>query len=261
MRILLALCLAYLVGLVCGMPAAMPFDYLGNLGFTPMREDLRVPADGRRRVVVLQHGILRSSFALGRLERALRDHGYEVHNLDYPSTMATLDAHADRLAAAVASLQIRSGADDISFVGHSMGGLVIEEYLRRPGAVKPAACVYIATPHRGAILADLRKHWFLYGLIMGTKAAGELSPGDAFHRRPIPYLERTGLIVGDIGDGNASIPGPDDGTVAVGEASLPGVASVTLPFGHTRIAFDPVTAVQVLTFLRHGRFEAVATDH
>jgi hypothetical protein len=136
-----------------------------------------------------------------------------------------------------------------------MGGLVIEQYLRQPGAVVPRACVYLATPHRGAVLADLRKHWFVFRLAMGSAAALQLSPGDALHRRPIPGPERSGVLVGDLGDGNASIPGPDDGTIAVAEGSLPGAAAtVRLPLGHTRIALHPDALREVLHFLRRGTF-------
>ena len=247
---------SWLVVVLCGMPMSWPFDYAVNFGFTPERADLRLADDGRRRVVVLQHGLLRGSSALGRIARTLRAHGYEVHNLGYPSTWGTIDEHADRLAAAVAALQSDEPIAELAFVGHSMGGLVIEEFLRRPGAPEPAACVYVATPHRGAMLADLRKNWWLFQLVMGRKAAFELSPGDPIHDRPIRFAGRSGVIIGDIGEGNDSIPGRDDGTVGVDEAALAGAADqLVLPLGHTRIGFAPQTAEQVLVFLRRGRFE------
>jgi len=78
-----AVVLAYVVSVVCGMPVAWPFDCLVNAGGVEVVPALRLPADGRRRVVVLQHGIWRSSYALLRLQRTLQAHGYEVHNLDY----------------------------------------------------------------------------------------------------------------------------------------------------------------------------------
>lgn len=259
-KFMLAVVGGYLVALLLGMPVAWPYDYMMNVGSTPVRLDLRPPDDGKRRVVVLQHGLLRSSTALLRLERTLRSHGYEVHNLDYPSTMATLEEHAERLAQALAEVRkpgpTRGAVSEWFFVGHSMGGLVIQEYLRRPEVQAPSACVYIATPHRGAGLADLRKHWFLFRLIMGTKAASQLSPGCEFHRQPIPFLGQTGTIFGDIGAGNRSIPGNDDGTVGVEEARLEdAAATLGLPFGHTRIASHPETAEQVLAFLHHRKFE------
>lgn len=261
LRTIALLCVAYVAGLVAGMPPAWPFDFAANLGFTPDRKDLRLPMDGKRHVVVLQHGLLRSSAALVRIERTLQRHGYEVHNLDYPSTAGTIAEHADRLARAIAAIDAAGPVAEMAFVGHSMGGLVIEEYLRRPEAHSPSACVYIATPHRGAVLADRRRHWFLFRWVMGDKAASELSTGDPLHQRPIPFAARSGVIVGDIGPGNSSIPGNDDGTVGVDEARLPGAAAeLVVPLGHTRIAFDPGTADAVLVFLRTGKFPSSTGD-
>ncbi len=257
---LLVLALGHGVAILAGVPISWPFDVLINLGATPERDDLRAPADGRRRVVVLQHGMWRTAAALGRLERTLRAHGYEVHNESYPSTRGTIQQFAQQLHDQVERI-CAEPVDDLYFVGHSMGGLVIEQYLRRPDARPVAGCVYLATPHRGAILADLRKHWFLFRLVMGTGAALQLSPGDPLYEQPIPLPERSGTVVGTLGAGNSSIPGDDDGTVGVAEATFPGAAdSVTLPLGHTRMAMDPDVCVQVLHFLRYGAFAPVAGE-
>lgn len=250
-----AVALAFAVGTLLGGPVSWPFDVVVNLGATVDVPELHVPADGRRRVVVLQHGMWRTPASLGRLARSLRAAGYEVHNCGYPSTVATIQDHAARLFDEVEACYATGPVDELAFVGHSMGGVVIEEYLRRSDARPPAACVYLATPHRGAILADLRKHWWLFRLAMGTKAAMQLSPGDAIYARPVPLADVSGTIVGDLGEGNASIPGHDDGTVAVAEAELPGAAAtVTLPVGHTGITTDPRVIEQVLHFLRHRGF-------
>jgi hypothetical protein len=214
------------------------------------------------RVVVLQHGLFRTHASLGRLARTLAHHGYEVLNPGYASTNDWLDAHAGRLGAAVAARAAAGPVDEWSFVGHSMGGLlVIQEYLRRPGAVTPRACVYLGTPHRGAVLADLRGNWFLFRWSMGTKAALQLSPGDPFHERPIPWPGRSGTVVGDVGDRNRSIPGRDDGTVGVTEATFAGAAaSLRVPFGHTRMTVAPPVLRQVLHFLAQGTFAKAAGE-
>lgn len=254
-----ALLIAFGVGVVTGAPVCWPVDVVMNLGGAIDAPALRAPADGRVRVVVLQHGLFRTEASLGRLERTLRAHGYEVLNPGYPSTRARIADHAARLAAAVDARGHAGTVDEWSFVGHSMGGLVIHEYLARPQHVTPRACVYMGTPHRGAMLADLRKHWFLFRWTMGTAAALELSPGDARYQQPVPFAAVSGSIAGDIGAGNDDIPGHDDGTVGVDEAALPGaVAAVTLPVNHTWMTVSAPVIVQVLHFLRHGAFAPVA---
>ncbi len=238
-------------------PVPWPFDVAINLGGVVDHPDLHAPTDGKRRVVVLQHGLWRTSAALGRLARTLAAHGYEVHNPGYPSTAGRVEEFSERLARYVDRIYAAGPVDELSFVAHSLGGLVVEDYLRRPDAHAPTHCVYLGTPHRGAILADLRKHWWVFRFAMGTGAALQLSPGDPLHRLPIPFAERSGAIVGDLGDGNGAIPGHDDGTVAVAEATLAGAADVVvLPVGHTRIVLAAAPIRAVLEFLCHGRFGA-----
>lgn len=252
---LLLTLLAFGIGVLAGWPVSWPFDVVLNLGGVPRNDALVAPADGTRRVVVLQHGLFRTAASLGRLERTLRAHGYEVLNPGYPSTCEPVEALAARLATALAARRAVGDGAVFAFVGHSMGGLVIEQYLRQPGAVEPWACVYLGTPHRGAVLADLRKHWFLFRWAMGTTGALQLSPGDALHRLPIPWPERSGTVVGDLGAGNSSIPGDDDGTVGVDEATFAGAGAVLrLPLGHTRLSYDDLAIGAVLQFLRRGTF-------
>lgn len=250
--------LAFGAGALLRWPVCYPFDVLWNLGAVVEIDGCGCPDDGRVRVVFLQHGLWRTSASLGRLQRTLEHHGYEVVNPGYPSTEDVLEGHAKRLRDAVEARFAEGPVDEVSFVGHSMGGLVIQEYLRRDDAREPAACVYLATPHRGAVLAAKRRHWFPFGWVMGEQAAHQLSPSDAFHRQPIPMGARSGTIVGDLGEGNAAIPGPDDGTVGVDEATFAGAAaSVRGPFGHTRIVVMDEVLRQVLWFLAKGDFAAM----
>ncbi|MFY9345273.1 MAG: hypothetical protein WAT39_22475 [Planctomycetota bacterium] len=253
-----ALAALFAAGVLLGAPVAYPFDLVHNLGGVVGVATLRAPADGKVRVVVLQHGLFRTARSLGRLQRTLAAHGYEVLNPGYPSTRGTIEQHAVALAAAIETRRAGGPVDEWAFVGHSLGGLVIEQYLRSPGAVAPAACVYLGTPHRGAMLADLRRHWFVFRWAMGTGAACQLSPGDPLHRLPLPWPERSGAVVGDLGAANPAIPGHDDGTVAVAEAHLPGAkAEVTLPVGHTGLTVADAALHQVLHFLAKGAFAPV----
>lgn len=256
MKLLLVLLLGYGTAVLFGMPMSVPFDVAINAGSFPYDASLQAPQDGKVRLVVLQHGLWRSPWSLWKLERALCAEGYQVLNSGYPSTAGTVQQHSQRLHDAIAAKVKELGVvDEIDFVGHSLGGVVIADYLRRPDAVQPHACVFLASPLRGAVLADLRKHWWLFRLVMGDKAAQQLSPGDPLQQLPLVLPKATGTIVGDKGAGNADIPGDDDGTVAVGEAHGVGESdSVTLPVGHTRISFDDRSIRQVLSFLRDGRF-------
>lgn len=254
--LLFGVAVAFAIGVVLGGPVTWPFDVVYTLGPGVSEPELRAPHDGKVRVVVLQHGLWRSSASMWRLQRTLEAHGYEVLNPGYRSTRGRIEGFAAQLHEAIEARAARGRVDEWSFVGHSMGGLVIEHYLRRADARKPTACVYLATPHRGAVLADLRRQWLLFEIAMGTGAAGQLATGDALHTLPIPCGECSGTVVGDLGERNASIPGRDDGTVAVGEATFTGAAdSVSLPVSHTGVTVARDVQRQVLWFLRCRSFD------
>ena len=241
-----------------GMPPSWPLDVtltLGSAGVVEHDRELTPPDDGRRRLVVLQHGLWRSPWALTRLERELEARGYEVLNPGYPSTQARIEEHALRLHDAIEAAYAAGSVDEFYLVGHSMGGLVLQQYLRGEAARAPDACVFLGVPHRGALLCDLRKNWWVFELFMGDQAAMQLSPGDPFHEQAIEVPGLCGTVVGDVGEGNQSVPGNDDGTVAVGEATLADADdSVVLRVGHSQLPRSGEVIRQVLYFLREGKF-------
>lgn len=242
------------------MNLSTPVDYLMNLGTFSHTPELVAPADGVRRLVVLRHGIWRSAGSLWKLERALRDHGYETLNHSYPSTSGKIEDHARLLARDLEA--VLAEPDDrpleLCFVGHSLGGLQIRHYLSSPGALRPNLCVFIATPHRGAALTDKRKNWMLFEFFLGKEAALQLSPSDPFYAGLQRLDCDCGVIYGGLGDGvgsNDDIPGDDDGTVGVDEAQLPEAKDrIRLMLGHTGISFADESVRQVLEFLKHRRF-------
>jgi pimeloyl-ACP methyl ester carboxylesterase len=250
-----------------------PFDYLINLGTFSHDPSLAAPDDGVRRVVVLRHGLFRSAASLWKLQRALRDHGYETLNQSYGSTSGRIEDHASRLRqdleaflAAPKRAPARSAVGgsgraplQLLFVGHSLGGLQMRYYLSQRDARVPDTCVFIGTPHRGAVLTDERKDWRLFKVLMGSGAALQLSPGHPFYRALRRLECDSGVIYGGIGDGvgtNDDVPGDDDGTVGVDEAQLPeALDSIRLPLGHTWLVIDDRAIHQVLFFLRHRCFD------
>lgn len=244
-----------------GMQPSLPFDLVVSAGTLERDAALAAPDDGARRLVVLVHGLWRSSASFGRMQRALEAHGYEVLAFDYPSTQARIEDHAAALGTAIARrLAAGPAPAELHLVGHSMGGLVILHWLRTRAedVPMPARCVFVATPLRGAMLAELRCRWWPFRLAMGDQAAAQLRPLDPFHRQPLPTGPALGAIAGSaawVVMGASDLPGADDGTVRVVEATLPEPhPTVVVAHGHTAIANATATIRHVLQFLKNGRF-------
>ncbi len=219
--------------------------------------------------VVLLHGLGRGPLSLKRVELALRAEGYNVRNLDYPSRSADVAALADEalgpvFAAAVSANPARNSspaAPRIHLVTHSLGGILVRQYLHDHG-VPPTLgrVVMLAPPNAGSEVVDRLRDWKLYQWINGP-AGLQLGTDDASTPRalgPLPAGVQVGVIAGDRTINplfSALLPGADDGKVTVAATHVAGEADhLTLPATHTWIMWRGDTAAQVAAFLRGGRF-------
>ena len=203
--------------------------------------------------VVLLHGIFRSSKAMSRVQDRLENDGYLVVPFDYPSTRVDIAASAKMLGKVVESLE---GVEKISFVTHSLGGLVVRSWLGQGGDVRARRLVMMGTPNKGAEVADILRDWHLYRLILGP--AGQQLIADkagVIAKLPTPEIPFA-VIAGGKGtsDGyNPLIPGDDDGLVAVSSTYLEGAEdSLTLPVLHSFLPFNAAVIDAVSLYLKTG---------
>ena len=74
------------------------------------------------RFAVLLHGLGRSAFSMRPVARRLAAHGYEVFNVGYPSTTASIPVLATDVAARLATWHPEQPLD---FITHSLGGILV----------------------------------------------------------------------------------------------------------------------------------------
>lgn len=214
----------------------------------------QLPPDAGR-VVILLHGIGRTSHCFSEMGAALREAGYVVVPFEYPSTRVPLEQSAEYLRSVIGSLD---SASSIDFVVHSMGGLVVRMLLTMCADDRWHALVMLGTPNRGAEMADMLHRNTLFGLIYGP-AGQQLVSGDAavIQQLPIPRFP-FGIIAGGRSDEqgfNPLLPGDDDGTVTVASTRLSGAADFLLvPRLHSFLMGDRQVIEATLRFLREGRF-------
>jgi pimeloyl-ACP methyl ester carboxylesterase len=206
------------------------------------------PLSGR--AVVLVHGIIRSSHSFDAMKQSLRDEGYEVIGFDYPSTQVSIEESAEYLHRTLESLE---GIERIDFVVHSMGGLLVRQYLRKHRDPRIGRMVMLGVPNHGANLANLLRKVPLFKVIYGP-AGDQLCEGpDAFVScLPTPDFPFA-VIAGGKGDAtgyNPWIAGDDDGTVAVESTRLAGAADfLRLPALHTFMMRDAAVIAAICRFL------------
>ena len=214
--------------------------------------------------VILLHGLGRLRQSMGGLDRHLKSLGYSTINLTYPSTTKTIEAIADtHLARAVHTCE-ESGAGKIHFVGHSLGGLIVRQYLQGNSVPEGSRLVMLSPPNQGSELVDLLTQVPVYRWITGP-AGQEIGRGpESLVNRLKPVAIDIGVIAGNFSINllaAAIMDGPGDGMVSVKSTMLPEMRDfIVVPNTHTFIMRDPFVMRQVAHFLKHGRFNHSKTE-
>ncbi len=209
--------------------------------------------------VILLHGLGRFKQSMGRLEQYLKGLGYTTTNLAYPSTTKSIETIAEtHLARTVQGCQAQ-GAVKIHFVGHSLGGLVVRQYLQQHSMPAGSRLVMLSPPNQGSELVDLLMKVPLYRWITGP-AGQEIGRGpESVVTRLKPVEIDVGVIAGNLSINllfSAFMDGPDDGMVSVKSTMLPEMRDfIIVPNTHTFIMRDPLVMRQVAHFLKHGSFD------
>ena len=208
--------------------------------------------------VVLLHGIVRSKDSMRSIQDAFEQRGCEVININYPSRKGEI---ADFAKQVNELLNKRTDLKRVSYVTHSMGGLVLRTLLadkqaswRQHATVHRAVMIF--PPNQGAHKANEWHNKIWYRLAMG-KAGRELCSDKA---QALPLLDiDCGIIVGAQGNEKGKsnfIPGDDDGTVGVEECKLSGVTDYAYhPVGHTYGMNKQPVIDDVLNYIDLGKFK------
>ena len=207
--------------------------------------------------VVLLHGLARTHHAMSSIEFTLKQHDYLVVNQDYSSTKKSIEAIANQDIQPMVNQCLSYQPDQIMFVTHSMGGIVLQQYLENHTVHALSHIVMLSPPNHGSPLADLlHTHW-LFQKIMGP-AGQELLTSHVRHQLLAKPAYKIGIIAGDfnlIPFSRSIFHDASDGKVSVSSARLEYMSDfIVLPVGHTFMMKNTEVKKQILYFFRFGEF-------
>jgi pimeloyl-ACP methyl ester carboxylesterase len=179
--------------------------------------------------------------------------------VSYPSTRLSIQAAADEWLANLIPNATSDRTVKIHFVTHSLGGIVLRQYLLTHQLENLGRVVMLAPPNEGSELADRFRHNRLYKLLTGPAGHELGTDRGSVPNRLGPAAFELGIIAGDRSlnpVSSAWIPGPDDGKVAVRSTPLEGMKDFLLVHhSHTWMMWRTDVAASVARFLKCGYFE------
>lgn len=209
-------------------------------------------------LIILVHGLWMSGFELGVLKHRLEaDSQFRAVAFSYPSVTGSMSDHVKSLVEFARTQK----TDELHFVGHSFGGLVVLKALQLTDDLPPGRAVLMGTPVQGSRAAQGVARLLPFGkAILGATANAEILACTA---REWSGRRDVGVIAGSMGMGLgrlfAELNTDHDGTVLVEETQLPGAKDhVVLSTSHTGMLFSAEVAEQAGHFLREGKFRREA---
>jgi len=214
--------------------------------------------------VVLLHGLARTYRSMTKIEAALVQAGYRVVNIDYLSREQRIESLAHSAVPRGIEQCSQTGAKQIHFVTHSLGGILVRVYLTTKEVPWLGRVVMLAPPNQGSEVVDGWRDVPGFFWLNGP-AGNQLGTGsDSVPRQLGPVTYPVGIIAGTRSINlilSRWLPNPDDGKVSVESTKVAGMTDfIMLPVAHPFIADSQQAINQVLSFLTTGGFDHSAAQ-
>lgn len=225
--------------------------------FTMARAETNPAAKIRPDHVVLLHGMKRAAASMNEIATALQKEGYQILNLDYPSSEKPIEELAELVHAQIVK-HIPPDAS-VHFVTHSMGGILARYYIKNHRPHRLGRVVMLAPPNQGTEMSD-----FLQGTGLFEKFFGPAGTQLGTNKKSIthtlgPVDYEVGVVMGNISlnpIASVVVEGDDDGLVSHKRSEVVGMKdSIILPAAHSFIVYSDEAVRQSVHFLNTGRFD------
>lgn len=212
--------------------------------------------------VVILHGMGRTKNSMNSVETALKSHGFMTVNSDYTTRGKDFEEILNGDVERAVRECMSKKPSKVHFVTHSLGGILVRQYLQDSTVTSMGGrVVMLAPPNGGSKLSDIAtKYVPLYDWFLGPVGAMLGKNGDSL---PLNIKPLEGIEVGIIaGNGTLNplysllVSGDDDGKVSIESAKLEEMKDfIVVRSSHSFIMRRKAVKNQIAYFLKNGYFE------
>lgn len=194
-----------------------------------------------------------------RLAGMLQDN-YDVVNKSYPSRRHGIETLATM--AVEAGLKGRHPNQTVHFVAHSLGGILIRQYLSEQAIDRLGHVVMLGPPNQGSEIVEAFQSNALLSAffnVFNGPAGSQLGTTSNSKPKSLGAVDFSlGVIAGNRRIDpvlSTLLPGESDGKVTVESSMVDGMSDhIVLPVDHTFMMRDKRVISQVQHYLKHGQF-------
>jgi len=226
---------------------------------TELNHSITNRENGSTECVILLHGLARTMKSMEKLASELSQNSYFVVNTDYPSRKHEIEyLSMTYIPPAIAQCQ-NAHAKPIHFVTHSMGGILVRDYLKKNTIKELGKVVMLSPPNEGSEVVDKLKKMPGFAAINGPAGQQLGTDSNSVPVRLGPVYFSLGIITGNRTINpllSMLIPGDDDGKVSIKRARVKGMNDfVIMPHSHSFIMSQDAVILQTISFLQTGAFK------
>ena len=209
--------------------------------------------------VVLLHGLMRGTTSMNKMQKGLDEAGFITANIEYPSRDHKIEELADiAVPDGLAACREQEEIEKIHFVTHSLGGILVRQYLSLNEIPELGRVVMLGPPNQGSLAADEMEGVPGFDWVNGP-AGRQLGKGEESVPLKLgPADFELGVIAGNRTIDpitSAVLPNPEDGRVTVEETKLEGMTDfIVVEHSHAFMMRMRKTIELTIEFLRDGKF-------
>jgi triacylglycerol esterase/lipase EstA (alpha/beta hydrolase family) len=205
--------------------------------------------------VILLHGLARSAHSMNKMAERLTEQGYKVLNIDYPSRSYSIEQLAEKT---ISDALAKCEGMPVSFVTHSMGGILVRQFLSNHSINNLNKVVMLGPPNKGTEIVDKLGNMPGFHLVNGDAGmqlgTGALSVPNQLGKANFDV----GIIAGTQSINlllSSLIPDTDDGKVSVESTKIEGMNDhIEMSTTHVFMMRNDDVISQVISYLKQGQF-------